>query len=412
MRRARLLLLGSLGLLYACAVLSPEKGADDASAGPKFWWKGNTHTHTLWSDGNGAPELVAQRYREAGYHFLVLSEHDLLQEGESWVPVTADGRLQPEHVDELRALFGDDAVELRAGSEGDGTEEMRLQTHAELRSRFEQPDRFLLIPGEELSAKSDPKPIHVNGINLAERIAPLDAATVPETIQRNMDAITAQGERLGRPVLAHLNHPNFFWAVPWEHVAGIRGQAFFEVYNGHPEVRNGGDASHPSTERTWDLALRRRLARLDLGLIYGIASDDAHAYHATGPKESNMQRGWIQVRARHLDAESLIAAMQAGDFYASTGVELLDVGFDGQELIVDVASLPGETYTTRFLGAREGGEAGELLLETTDDPATYTCTGDELYVRAIVTSSEEEPNSTTAGALKRAWVQPVVPARP
>ena len=39
------------------------------------WWKGNTHTHTLWSDGDGAPELVAGLYKEAGYHFLVLSDH-------------------------------------------------------------------------------------------------------------------------------------------------------------------------------------------------------------------------------------------------------------------------------------------------------------------------------------------------
>ena len=24
----------------------------------KHWFRGNTHTHTLWSDGDGAPEAV------------------------------------------------------------------------------------------------------------------------------------------------------------------------------------------------------------------------------------------------------------------------------------------------------------------------------------------------------------------
>ena len=47
------------------------------------WFKGNTHTHTLWSDGDAAPEVAAAWYRDHGYDFLVLSDHNILSEGET-----------------------------------------------------------------------------------------------------------------------------------------------------------------------------------------------------------------------------------------------------------------------------------------------------------------------------------------
>ncbi|MEC7393427.1 MAG: hypothetical protein VX839_00950, partial [Verrucomicrobiota bacterium] len=41
------------------------------------WFKGNTHTHTLWSDGNDFPETAADWYKSKGYDFLVLSDHNV-----------------------------------------------------------------------------------------------------------------------------------------------------------------------------------------------------------------------------------------------------------------------------------------------------------------------------------------------
>ena len=40
------------------------------------WWKGNTHTHTLNSDGDSSPGEVSHWYRDHGYDFLVLSDHN------------------------------------------------------------------------------------------------------------------------------------------------------------------------------------------------------------------------------------------------------------------------------------------------------------------------------------------------
>lgn len=42
---------------------------------PGRFWKGNLHTHSTLSDGHLAPEAVCRFYREAGYHFLALTDH-------------------------------------------------------------------------------------------------------------------------------------------------------------------------------------------------------------------------------------------------------------------------------------------------------------------------------------------------
>ena len=46
------------------------------------WFKGNLHTHTLWSDGDDYPEMVVDWYKGHGYNFLALSDHNVLQEGQ------------------------------------------------------------------------------------------------------------------------------------------------------------------------------------------------------------------------------------------------------------------------------------------------------------------------------------------
>src|ERR671912_655646 len=49
------------------------------------WYKGNLHTHSLWSDGDDFPERIATWYRDRGYHFLAITDHNTLQQGEKWV---------------------------------------------------------------------------------------------------------------------------------------------------------------------------------------------------------------------------------------------------------------------------------------------------------------------------------------
>ena len=386
------------------------RSAQAVAAPAARWFRGNTHTHTLWSDGDGPPEMVADWYVRHGYDFLVLSDHNVLSQGDRWFPVRPKSRLTAERVERLRETYGGEWVAIR---ERDGQSEMRLKTLPELREHFERPGAFLFIQGEELTDQFEQAPVHLNGVNLAERIPPQGGDSLRAVLQRNIDAVIAQGRRLNRPVLAHINHPNFGWAMTAEDIASVTGERFFEVYNGHSGVRNYGDATHPSTERMWDVALQLRLTRLDLGLLLGLATDDSHEYYEWGVGITNPGRGWVMVRAARLTAEAIVNALRAGDFYASSGVSVEDFHSDGKRYEVRVRAEPGLTYTTEFIGTRKGAthpaDIGLVLAATSANPAVYTFKGDELYVRARVTSSRLHPNPYAAGDHETAWLQPVRP---
>jgi len=120
----------------------------------------------------------------------------------------------------------------------------------------------------------------------------------------------------------HINHPNFNWSITPEQLGAVKNNKLFEIYNGHPMVNNFGGGGMPGTEAAWDVILSSGT------LLYGIAVDDAHHFKDLGnPKLAGPGRGWVMVRAATLSARAILDAMERGNFYASTGVEL-----DGYEV--------------------------------------------------------------------------------
>ena len=396
----------TLGLAFACQAAPPAEPATDR------WYRGNTHTHTLWSDGDAPPDHAVKWYADNGYQFLVLSDHNVMQQGEKWFPITDGGRLTPDKVSALVEDFGEGGVETRDVEAG---RELRLRTLEELQAGFERPEEFLLIPGEEVTDRYRLAEVHINGLNLAGPIEPRHGDSVQATIQNNLDAIAEHGREHDRSVLAHLNHPNFRTSLGVRNLANMRGERFFEVYNGHRSVDNEGAVAKHSTESLWDhaLVLRLRDGAGDGELLYGLATDDAHDHYAPDAV-SIPGRGWIMVRATSLEANAIIDAMKRGDFYASSGVALTELTNDGTTITIDIDADPDLTYTTEFIGVTgdpAGVETAEILSVTTEDPATYRFTGEELYVRARVTSSRLHPRPYAEGDHEQAWTQPVRPAR-
>src|SRR5687768_8897544 len=79
----------ALCIVIAAYVLVRPTAAQDVDPVPARpqprWWKGNLHTHTLWSDGDDFPEMVAEWYRTRDYNFLALSDHNVLSQGMRWM---------------------------------------------------------------------------------------------------------------------------------------------------------------------------------------------------------------------------------------------------------------------------------------------------------------------------------------
>ena len=268
--------------------------------------------------------------------------------------------------------------------------------------------------------------IHFTISSIRDLIRPRGGSNVYEVMQNNINAVHEQRERTGQPMIPHLNHPNFHYAVTAQDLMKVQGERFFEVYNGHPAVYNEGDKDHPSTERIWDIVLAYRLAILKMEPMFGLAVDDSHSYHAMHPKNANPGRGWIMVQAEELTPEALIHAMEDGDFYATSGVRLKSITRQGDELSVVIDQEPGVEYTTRFVGTRtdfaKRGSDGvfevddarigvPLAPEVSGVKATYRLKDNDLYVRAIITSSKQKENGLTPEEMERAWVQPLIPAK-
>ena len=150
-------------------------------------------------------------------------------------------------------------------------------------------------------------------------------------------------------------------------------------------------------------------------VLYGVATDDAHN-HGVAEGVSIPGRGWVMVRSATLSEEAIIRAMKRGDFYSSSGVALKDVGRSGNTIEIDIDPVDGATYVTEFIGTRMGeegpGPAGEVLFTTSSLTPQYEMKGDELYVRARITSSTPHPRPYKAGDHEMAWTQPMRPIAP
>ena len=370
------------------------------------WYKGNLHTHTLWSDGNHFPEMVVDWYASRDYDFLALTEHNIVADHDKWMAndlvVRRGGRRA---LADYRKRFGTDWVEQR---EVDGKLEVRLKKLDEVRTRFEDHDSFLLIAAEEITSAFEGKPIHINASNVAERIPPQKGTDVRDVMRKTMQAVAAHEKQNDRNVLVHLNHPNFGWGVSAEDIAAVTEEHFFEVYNGHPSVHHKGDKTRPSTERLWDIANTTRIRDLKAHVLYGLGTDDSHNYHNTSG--STPGRGWVMVRATELTADALVTAIENGDFYASSGVVLDHVQSDGQSMRIDIAAVGDGKYITEFIGTRRGSDkVGEVLARVHGERAQYNFRGDELFVRATVTSTVLADNPVFKDQVRQAWVQPVIP---
>ncbi len=397
------------------------------------WYRGNLHTHTLWSDGDDYPEMVAQWYRDQGYQFLSFTDHNTLLTGERWIDAEKNKGGKKAY-DKLKRKFPGDWV--RERTTADGRMEVRLKTFSDVNARVGQPGKFLLIQGEEVSDKFGGLPLHMNTTNNKELLPPMGGESVYEVLQRNTDALIAQRERTGDPMIIHLNHPNFGYAVRAEDLMRVRGENFFEVYNGHPGVNNNGDNQRAGADRIWDIVLTKRIAELKLPVLYGLAVDDGHAYHDLPNRDANPGRGWVMVLATELSTPALISSLEQGAFYSTSGVSLKQVRSSARGLEIDIAPEPGVRYTIEFIGTKKdyprdseptlddagkeiwttrrySEEIGRILASVEGTSAKYDFERDDLYVRARITSSRKHPNPSVPGEFERAWSQPVVgPAAP
>ena len=325
------------------------------------WYKGNTHAHTtLCGHADTSPDTVALWYLDRGYHFLILSEHNIFIDPDS-VNLPRDRR-----------------------------------------------DDFILIPGQEVTGH---KHIHTTAMNTRGLVRDKSMQEVPEAasleerrkqiikalripieetkseiMQRHTHDIIEAG---GVPIL---NHPNFVTGAQAHEILPVEQLHMIELYNGHPSVFNFGNEQHVSVEEKWDSLLSAGK------LVLGLSSDDAHHFKEYAEAQSNPGRGWVMVNSGgDLRANAITAAIARGSFYSSNGVMLSDIAHSADEyrLIIDTTLTRKELESPYVIGKKtaagqEGfqitfsGPEGKILQRSGGPEASYMISQESGYVRAKV----------------------------
>src|SRR5688572_24883326 len=312
-------------LLTILAFASTSLAYAAAAQGPASilnWYRGNLHTHTINSDGDSSPWDLVGWYKRNGYQFLAITDHNTFTD-------PADFDSNPN-------------------------------------------DNFLLLGAEEVTNE---KTVHVNAIGISRVIPAQRGSTVTDILQASIDAIRAQS------AVALINHPNFRWAFTASEMLPLKGPVLLEIASGHPTVNHNGDGLIPPTEHMWDQLLSAGVR------VFGVAVDDAHNFRQEFTVDrANPGRGWVVARAPSLTREHIVAALNTGEFYASSGVELKSIASTSDALSVEIqtASLiqAAKRYRVVFIG-RNGRE----LVTSQQNPAQYTFKGNEGYVRARIEDS-------------------------
>jgi len=287
--------------------------------------KGNIHTHTSWSDGDSLPDVVYRWYRDHGYSFVAVTDHN-------------------------------------------------TRTNPLLFKAIERKKSFVIIAGEEVTMMGAGRQVHVNALCTKATIGGHHAEHQGESLAWGVQKIREQGG------VALVNHPNFDWSLTAADVAQARGAQLLEIGSGHPWVHTDGDATHLSHEAIWDTMLSQGET------FAGVAVDDSHHFRGPGLDPAHRAlpgRAWIQVFADAPDRDLICAALAKGSLYASTGVTILRLTVKDDTYAV---ALGRADVNVEFVG--KDGVILQSGKPAEDGTATYRLVGTEVYVRARITAAD------------------------
>ena len=237
---------------------------------PDGLYRGNLHGHCTHSDGRNEPAEVVRLYREAGYDFTCLSDH-------YWT----DPRFSADTICDGSALDSEDFITLISAE---------LHCHGKL---YDQAGLWHIL---------------ANGLPLDFPVA-TPSETGPELVERAV----AAGAFVSIP------HPEWYAMTTEEaRSLAVAGAHAVEIYNHSSALDAGRGGGVATVDQLANAGFRTGI----------IATDDSHDVPADG------FGGWVMVAARDLSAGSILAALKAGDYYASCGPDFTSIRLEGNMLHV------------------------------------------------------------------------------
>jgi len=241
------------------------------------YFRTNLHTHTNLTDGGLSPEEMKQHYKAKGYSILAITDHNIIMD------------FSELNDEDFLMLTG---AEYNINEEGWATNRLRCKTY-HLNFLAKRPDNLWMpfMPG---APKEEARPYVEKCTDGGyPRVYDIDV----------INNIIAEANERG--FLVMYNHPT--WSLQsYPDYAPLKGLWGMEIING--DATRGGCADRDNFRVYSDL--------MNLGnTLFPVGSDDAHG---TG----SACLAWIMLGAEKLQYDSVIEALEKGDFYASNGPEI------------------------------------------------------------------------------------------
>ncbi len=266
------------------------------------FFKTNLHVHTTISDGSLTPERVKEIYKANGYSAVAFTDHQIM------LP-------HPELNDEdFIAITGAEI----ARNKGDYM--LEPSTHYNVYAKdpnaevfpFFNPEAFWTAIAHGMNYRTEKM------INFKRR----DYGYGPQELNRVIKECNEEG------FLVCFNHPKGS-LQNYRDYGGLKGLWGMECFN--TGAANGGyeDDMDPIDDLLTEGERK----------VFPIAADDAH-------DESSCCGGWVMVKAEKLEYSCLMDALEKGNFYASTGIEIYDLYIENNILHIECSEVDEITLNT------------------------------------------------------------------
>ncbi|MBR5521482.1 MAG: PHP domain-containing protein [Oscillospiraceae bacterium] len=343
------------------------------------WFKGNLHAHTTNSDGKLTPAQAVLAYKQHGYNFMCLSDHDyftdLCEEFNTENFILLPG------VEGSVRLIDDSALNINVDeyTDGKGYADYRAD---EIWDKLKDIGEYRLL-----------KTHHIHGIlgNKAMQEAAGENCIRPneytpmrvyfghwdgaKAAQDLSDYMKAKG------CFTTYNHP--IWSrIDTEDIKDIDGFWAIEVYN-YASVNECGEGEDTTF---WDYLMRHGT------YVNCFASDDNHN-EGIYPDSFG---GYVMVQAEELTHENIINSLLEGRYYSSGGAEITQWGIKDGSVYV---TCPGAKRINFVFGGKVG--SSKTVVYANDMPLTHVecpIKGHETHVRIEVIDMND----------KKAWTNPII----
>ncbi|HOU10780.1 MAG TPA: CehA/McbA family metallohydrolase [Clostridiales bacterium] len=290
------------------------------------FFKANLHCHTTLSDGSMTPQQVKKEYAARGYSIVAFTDHE------------------------------------------------RFFRHNNLTD-----GRFLALNGYEIDISQKDvansyftKCYHFNAYALdegeREPVLPKPAYGDMAGVNTFIKTLNANG------FIVCYNHP--YWSLQTlDDYRGLKGIFACEIFNFGAYNLDGIDGNQT---QVYDTLLR-------MGNRIGcVAADDNHNRSPFGHPLNDSFGGWVMVKAENLDYKTIMAALQNGDYYASSGPAIESLSIENDTVSISCSEAVRITCTT----AGRHGQAANAVGSGRLTHAKFEIDPSDVYIRLEVVDAQ------------------------